>query len=75
MAPIRNYTRSENMLEAVASRNYIFSGVSISTNGFNTPETEETKLHAQEIMQKNGFKVIWLNSSQSSEAYARRVMI
>lgn len=73
MTKISNFSRSDSLLELTASRNYLFTGVSILTDGFNTGETEETKLHAQEIMRKNGYRVVWLNSPQSSEAYAKRI--
>jgi len=58
MTKIGDFTRSDSLLELAASRNYVFSGVSILTNGFYKEETEEIKLFSQEIMNRNGFKVI-----------------
>ena len=59
------------MMDVVAWRGYVYSGLRMPTKGLSEKRIEDLKFKVQEITYSNGYSVIWINSSSSSEAFIR----
>jgi len=75
MTKISNFAHSDSILEELASRKYFYSGETLNYDEHTAEEIEALKLESQEIMARNGFRVVWINSAYVSKAFAKNMAI